>query len=263
MGESIFLYNKYTMKNKSQDSDNKSAWNNHALRYFKKSNFSYKIIDFGDARYATDDDLKLIPDVHGKSILELGCGGANVGIALAKRGAKVTCVDISSVHLDVAKQKAQEHHVEIDFIESSIEKLDFSQFEKFDIVISICALQYVPNLSVTFEKVYNSLHRSGCFIFSTNDPVFYSVASKFLWNEENLQPSYFYQGDEQWKWEEEDDYEFTTYRYPIDYHINNLIKAGFSIDSFHQLQPISNVEESDEGQLENLFPRIMVFKCLA
>jgi 2-polyprenyl-3-methyl-5-hydroxy-6-metoxy-1,4-benzoquinol methylase len=68
---------------------NKLAWNKQSRRYQKKADFNYNKLDFGIPRCLTDDDLHLVGDVRNKKILELGCGGGNIGITLAKRGGLV------------------------------------------------------------------------------------------------------------------------------------------------------------------------------
>lgn len=241
--------------------NNKQAWNTYAARYFKQANFSYDVIDYGDPRCDTEETLHLLPDVSGKTVLELGCGGGNVGIALAKRGAKVIGVDISNAQLQIAKQKAEEQGVTVRYIESAIETFAFTSIAPVDLVISVCALQYVSDLPRLFTQIFTTLTPSGIFVFSTDDPIFYSVAAKFLWNEPGLQPTYFYSGSENWKWEEGDEYSFTTYRHPIDFYINTLTMVGFSIERFHEL-PIHHSETiTEEERLEQLYPRLMVFKC--
>ena len=50
----------------------------------------YSPLSFGEKT------AKLIGDIAGKDFVELGCGGAQNSIALAKLGANVTAVDISS-----------------------------------------------------------------------------------------------------------------------------------------------------------------------
>jgi SAM-dependent methyltransferase len=241
--------------------DNQHAWNLQAARYFKQANLSYDVIDYGDPRCDTDETLHLLPDVSGKTVLELGCGGGNIGIALAKRGARVTGVDISEAQLQIARQKAQEQGVTVHYIESAIETLDFTPFASLDLVISVCALQYVPDLAEIFKKVHAALRPSGTFIFSTDDPIFSSVAAKFLWNDSASQQSYFYDGPETWKWEDSDDFSFTTYRHPIDFYMNALSAAGFTLERFHQLRNRNPQPASEEEQLEQLYPRLMVFKC--
>jgi hypothetical protein len=86
------------------------------------------------------------------------------------------------------------------------------------------------------------------------------VAAKFLWNDPEIQQSYFYSGQERWKWEDTDDYEFITYRRPIFEYINCLIRHNLAISQFYQLKPDKEVK-TDEDELEMLFPRMMVFKA--
>ncbi len=241
--------------------NNKRAWNAHAARYLKQTNFSYDVVDYGNPRCDTDETLHLLPEVSGKTVLELGCGGGNIGIALAKRGAQVTGVDISNAQLQIAKQKAEEQGVAVRYIESAIEAFAFTSLAPVDLVISVCALQYVSDLPKVFTQIYNTLTSSGIFVFSTDDPIFYSVAAKFLWNEPGIQPTYFYSGSENWKWEDDDEYSFTTYRHPIDFYINTLTRVGFSIERFHELSVHHTQTITEEERLEQLYPRLMVFKC--
>ncbi len=242
--------------------NNKQAWNRHAARYFAQTNLSYDVIDYGDPRCDTEETLHLLPDVSGKTVLELGCGGGNIGIALAKRGAQVIGVDISGAQLRIAKQKAQEHGVTIRYVESAIETFDYSHIAPVDLVISVCALQYVSDLRRVFGNIYTILSPSGTFVFSTNDPIFFSIAAKFLWNDPEPQHAYFFSGPEVWKWEDDDDYTFTTYRHPIDFYVNTLTTVGFSIEQFHEL-PIHHTKvTTEEERFEQLYPRLMVFKCL-
>lgn len=118
---------------------NKNAWNRHAERYQKSVGFSFDNIDYGIMNSSTEKDLKLIGDVSGKKVLELGCGGANCGIALAKQGAIVTCVDISKEQIEFAKKHVFREKVDVNFIVSDIEDLDIAESE-FDVVISMAAL---------------------------------------------------------------------------------------------------------------------------
>ena len=54
----------------------------------------------------TDDDLTLLDDVAGADVLELGCGGGQCSVALARRGANVTGIDLSAEQLSFARDLA-------------------------------------------------------------------------------------------------------------------------------------------------------------
>lgn len=239
---------------------NKNSWNRQAGRYQQSADFSFNIVDYGDVRCLNDDDLKLVGDVNNKKVLELGCGGANCGIALAKKGAVMTCVDISAEQLKFAGKNAERENASVRFFESPMEDLSFLENEEFDEVISICALMYVKDIGSVFKEANRVLKPGGSFIFSTNDPVFYSIASGLAWKEDNIEDSYFYIGEEKWKWESSHNFEFITYRRPICDYINLLVDAGFIIERFHEL-PLNHQNPKDlEEELETKYPRIMVFK---
>lgn len=236
---------------------NRDSWNRQAARYQQAADFRFDDVDYGDRDLPTEKDLHLIGEVKGKTVLELGCGGANCGIALAKQGALVTCADISREQISFAQTNAEREKVNIQFVVSPMEQLRYANC--FDIVISMAAMQYIEEIDRVFSNVSNALKDNGSFIFSINDPTFYSVAAKYLWYDPAQQQSYFYSGEEKWKWEEDDTFDFITYRRPIYEYINLLVDHHLLIDRFYQLKPDKEIC-SEEDKLEMLFPRMMVFK---
>lgn len=58
---------------------------------------------------------KLIGNVSGKKVIDCGCGFGTYSIYCAKLGALVTALDISDTMIQIAKQKAAEAAVQIDF----------------------------------------------------------------------------------------------------------------------------------------------------
>ncbi|MFC1946934.1 class I SAM-dependent methyltransferase [Chloroflexota bacterium] len=241
---------------------NKNAWNRQSVRCMNESELSNNILDFGDHRCLTDDDLNLIGDVRNKKVLELGCGGANIGINLAKRGGLVTGVDISEEQITIAKEQATREGIDIQLEVSSIE--DYVFREKYDMVISICAFQYVNNLDRLFRKVYQHLVPGGIFIFSTNHPAFYTVAYTTIWRDEKENTSYRDERPETWKWDDsgQDDFSFTTFPHPVEFYINQLSACGFRIDRIHELTiPHKDINDEEE-RLETIFPRLLVVKAV-
>ena len=241
---------------------NKNAWNKQSERYLKETDLSNTILDFGDPRCLTDEDLHLVGDVRSKKILELGCGGANIGINLAKRGGVITGIDISEQQIAFAEKQAEREGVEIQLEVSSIE--DYTFQAEYDLVISICAFQYVDNLDRVFRKVYQHLVTGGILIFSTNHPAFYTAAYATIWKAEKENTHYHDERPETWKWDDsgQDDFSFTTFPHPVEFYINQLVRCGFKIDRMHELTVPHETITSEEERLESIFPRILVIKAI-
>lgn len=56
-----------------------------------------------------------------QKVLDVGCGGGILSEAMAKQGAIVTGIDMTSQPLEVAKQHAKESGLEIDYQQTTIE----------------------------------------------------------------------------------------------------------------------------------------------
>lgn len=72
----------------------------------------------------------------GMSILDVGCGTGRHAIELARRGLKVTGIDISCGMLDVARQHAEEAGVQVEWMEADAK--NFTLPAKFDAAICLC-----------------------------------------------------------------------------------------------------------------------------
>lgn len=68
-------------------------------------------------------------------VCELACGTGTLAIELSKRGYKMTCSDISSEMVEVAKNKAAQSRVDIEFSVQNM--LDFRSDKKFDAVLCL------------------------------------------------------------------------------------------------------------------------------
>lgn len=78
----------------------------------------------------------------GMVVADLGCGGGQLTIPLARRGAKVTGVDISPRMVDLLREKASRRGLEIDGVVSPIEGVTFPP-GSLDLVVSNYAMHHV------------------------------------------------------------------------------------------------------------------------
>ena len=113
--------------------------------------------------------ISLLPDLKGRTILDLGCGSGERCVDYIKRGAvRVTGVDISEKMLSVAKRENSDPH--ITYLKMPMEDIDAIN-DTFDMIISSLALHYVDDFPGVVKNVYRLLNEDGIFIFSQEHPL--------------------------------------------------------------------------------------------
>lgn len=119
---------------------------------------------------ATEAELRLLGRLDGKRVLELGCGGGPVSVAMAKQGAKVIAVDGSAEQLSHARRLAEREDVSIELHHGDLADLAFVRADTIDIVVSVYALGMVADLDRVFRQVHRVLRPEGPFVVSLPHP---------------------------------------------------------------------------------------------
>ena len=91
----------------------------------------------------------------GQRALEVGCGTGNFAIKLAKRGLTVSANDISPTLVNIAREKAMENDVDIDFFNCKIKDLSLPR-NAFDLVLSVTVFQHIIEIE-DFRKSINKI----------------------------------------------------------------------------------------------------------
>src|SRR5262245_50562601 len=86
------------------------------------------------------------------SVLDVGCGTGVAAITAARRGAKVTGLDLTPALLERAKYNAKLAGVEVDFHEGDAENLPFPD-ASFDIVVSQFGHMFAPRPMVAIQEM--------------------------------------------------------------------------------------------------------------
>ncbi|MGE0088914.1 MAG: arsenite methyltransferase [Bacteroidales bacterium] len=105
----------------------------------------------------------------GNSVLDLGSGAGNdcfVARAIVGETGKVTGIDFTEAMLDKAKENTTKlGYTNIDFIKGDIEEMPLAD-NTYDVVISNCVLNLVPDKQKAFKEIYRVLKPGGHFCVS-------------------------------------------------------------------------------------------------
>jgi SAM-dependent methyltransferase len=125
-----------------------------------------------DIPYAAYVDLldEAVGGIAGKKVLDIGCGTGLLSVKIAKQGAQVTGIDLSSDMLAVAEKRARALSLPVQFIEQPMQQL--AGFTGFDLaVIAIDSLNYLADkedVRSTFQHIYTSLAVGGALVFDVH-----------------------------------------------------------------------------------------------
>lgn len=209
-------------------------------------------------------DVRVFKNIKNADVVELGCGGGQGTVALAKRGAKVTGVDISRKQLQHAQQLADRHGVSVEFIQADIHQLECLVDDAYDIALNTYVFQWIADPETVFKHTFRILRSGGKFAFAMPHP-FYRV---FEGDDNKPDRSYFSTGRRKLRDSnnKKKDGEPITYHHTITELLNGLITAGFVIDWIQEpgcVDPSKYGKDSKEGfqpPLAGIVPLTLIIK---
>jgi SAM-dependent methyltransferase len=239
----------------------KHWWEKHAREFQVMAQLP---IDVVYGVQVNEEKLQLIGPVAGKYLLEIGCGGAQCGIAFAQQGAIVTGVDIAASQLEFAKELAEQHGVSITFHQRDMTDLTPIDSESQDIVFSSIALHYVDDILTCFQEVHRVLKANGVFVWSIGHPCAIVDGTTLL-----PTSSYFDTGKIVLGAEVSDEvgFAFAENHRTISDYFNALVEAGFRVERMVEpdIRPVDPEDPKNRQwgytpQLLELFPATLIVK---
>ncbi|MTI14026.1 bifunctional 2-polyprenyl-6-hydroxyphenol methylase/3-demethylubiquinol 3-O-methyltransferase UbiG [Sansalvadorimonas verongulae] len=103
----------------------------------------------------------------GKTVLDVGCGGGILSESMARRGAKVTGIDMGEAPLAVARLHGLESGVEVTYQQVTAEQMAEDTPASFDIVTCLEMLEHVPDPSKVIAACAKLVKPGGHVFFST------------------------------------------------------------------------------------------------
>lgn len=145
---------------------NREGWDKIAKKFYGKA----ALPRYGPLAQS-ETDLKLIGDVQGVRVLEIGCGSGHSLLYLARQGAsEVWGLDFSHTQIELASSLLKENGLTPHLFESPMEENPGIPLSYFDLVISIYALGWTVDLSRTLDHIRSYLKPNGCLVFSWEHP---------------------------------------------------------------------------------------------
>lgn len=249
--------------------DNRLSWNRLSEHYQSSTYISLDDIHYGP--YSPGErHFKLIGSVKGLDCLELGCGGGQISVVLAKWGAsKVIGIDISDKQLEFAQSLARKEDVDVTFIRQTMEDLSIFTNNSFDLCISVHAISYAENINRIFSETARVLRPSGKFVFCILNPIQFVLWEALEENSFEMIIPYFTTTRDIWDWRDEENQKIASFGQT--YHrfaeiINGLVQNGFMIErvvepkgySMKKLQAmdLNKIPYHDEKEINEKFVRV-------
>ena len=231
-------------QNSRVPTDNAAAWDRHSAAYQAGAQLPTDVAHYGPD-IGTEADYRLLGDLKGKRVLELGCGGAQCSIAFAKQGASAIGVDFSAEQLAFARRLCDREGVKVELHHGDLADLAFVRAETIDLVFSAYAFGYVEDLGRVFRQVHRILKTGAPFVFSLPHPAYHMIDDDDPEQPLLIRRSYFDRTPIDFAW---NGTTFTDYPHTVTDIFMGLSRAGFDVDYLLEPEPLASGPRSMHWQ---------------
>jgi SAM-dependent methyltransferase len=176
-------------------------------------------------------ELKVLGDVAGKDVIELGCGTAYFSAWLARLGARPVGLDVTPAQLETARRMMEERGIEFPLVEASAEDVPLAD-DSFDLALSEYGASIWCDPTRWIPEAHRLLRPGGELVFLCSSPLATICMPDEGKIEERLVRSQFELGRMQWPGEDEG----------VEYHLGHgdmlrlLRETGFEVEGLWELR---------------------------
>lgn len=210
--------------------------------------------------------LSMLPEIQGKSVLDIGCGMGQHAKQYSDLGARAVLeIDISEKMLDYAGKN--NHAENIAYRKLAMEEID-QLGETFDLVTSSLVFDYIEDFGGLMRKIHDRMNLGAKLVFSTSHPMataYDGSVPRFTRNEagERLYANinhYFVEGKRKIKWVVE---EYELYHRTLSSMMNAMIDAGFRIEECRESAASEELRRKYPDQFGGTIhrPDFIFFRC--
>ena len=200
--------------------------------------------------------MRMMGDVRGKKVFDIGCGEGYFSRVFAETGAIVTGVDFSENLIEAALEEELRKPLGVKYLISDVACLMELQSSSFDIAFSFMALMDIQDYEAAIEEASRVLKEGGRFVFVIPHPCFSEWTGNGEvvsgWETRTKEDGskvflYYYLYDylkrrvETIAWDFErltSSFETTSYHRTLSDYINKLSKYGLVVTGFNEPEPM-------------------------
>ena len=249
-------------------------WNDNANAWTELSRAGY---DVCRDLFNTPTFLEILPDIRDLEGLDIGCGEGHNTRLLARRGARMTGIDISERFIEHARAEEERESLWISYRVANAVDLPYPA-KTFDFTTAFMSLMDIPEVERAVSEAYRVLKPGGFFQFSISHPCFDTPHRKKLHDEEGKAYAfeiggYFHNLDgevEEWTFgalpadrqESVDKFKVPRFTRTLSEWLNLLVAAGFSLEQFAEPRPSDDVvSEHPNLQAAQVFPYFLIVRA--
>jgi SAM-dependent methyltransferase len=228
-------------------------WNGNAEAWTRLSRAGYDV--YRD-HLNTPAFLEMLPDINGLRGLDIGCGEGHNTRLLARRGARVTGIDIAEVFVRHAAATEGEEPLGIAYKVASAVELPYAD-ASFDFATGFMSFMDIPENDLVLKEAYRVLKPGGFLQFSISHPCYDTAHRRNLRDEQGLTYAfevggYFHNLDghvSEWIFgaappearEGVPRFKTPRFTHTISEWLNMLIEAGFLLERVEEPMPSDEV----------------------
>lgn len=207
----------------------------------------------------TEADFRLLGNLAGKRVLDLGCAAGQNLAVMAKQGAVAIGLDFASDQLAAARRLAEQQKVRVELHKGDLAELVFLRADSIDVAFSAYALGLVTDLNRVFRQVHRVLKQGAPLVFSMPHP-----ASHLIDDDDPDQPllirrSYFDRTSVNYDWE---GLPLSAHHHTVSDLFTGLSRANFRVDTVLEPEPVVNGQRSPQWRdAYRWVPRTIVLRA--
>ncbi len=162
----------------------RDAWDRNATLWAERVRAG---VDLYRAVFNDPCFLAELPNLAGCEVIDLGCGEGATTRNIARRGARVTGIDLSPRMIEWARSEEAREPLGIDYQVASYGSHTPFRSERFDAAVSTMALMDSPDFPAAAREAFRLLKPGSLFAFSVLHPCFVTPGIRWLKDEQGCE----------------------------------------------------------------------------